>query len=412
NQARARLAAVALVALALGAVAGGAAMQRLMPATTDVPAANAPPAGTACAGKILYYRNPMGLPDTSPTPRKDNMGMDYIPVCEEAASAPGTVRISPERVQLLGVRTEAVARGKLVRPVRAFATVQFDERRQAVIAPKFGGWIEKLHVSATGDPVARGQILFEVYSPDLNVVQREFVGARARQQAAVVYEERMRNMDYPEPELERLRQGEAPSRVIAVPSQAAGTVVEKAAVEGMRFQAGERLFRIVDTSVMWVMAEIYEQDLGYVKVGDTARVVVNALPQQPVQGRIAYIYPAVGRENRTARLRIEVANPDGKLRAEMGATVEIAAPVADDGLSVPDSAVIDSGRRQIVLVDQGEGRFEPRAVKLGARGPGWVQVLDGVAAGEKVVTAATFLIDAESNLRAALAAFTPGGESK
>jgi Cu(I)/Ag(I) efflux system membrane fusion protein len=420
NRSRLSLAAVALTALALGALAGAAAMQRFMPTSANTAAVDSTPqaanAGTgpagACTGKVLYYRNPMGLPDTSPVPKKDNMGMDYIPVCEEEASAPGTVKISPERVQRLGVRTQAVAQGALMRQVRAFATVQFDERRQAVIAPKFGGWIEKLHVSATGDSVTRGQVLFEVYSPDLNVVQREFVAARARQQAAGVYEERMRNMDYPEPALERLRQGEAPARVIAFPSPAAGTVVEKTAVEGMRFQAGDRLFRIVDNSVMWVMAEIYEQDLGYVKVGDAARVTVNALPQQPLDGRVAYIYPSVGRENRTARLRIEVPNPDGRLRADMGATVEIAAPIAGDGLSVPDSAVIDSGRRQVVLVDKGDGRFEPRAVRLGARGPGWVQVLDGVAAREKVVVSATFLIDAESNLRAALAAFTAGGETK
>lgn len=410
--------AVALVALTAGAAAGGVATLNFAPGAGPSAGAPAPSAATgpapsgACAGKVLYYRNPMGLPDTSATPKKDNMGMDYIPVCEEEASAPGTVKVSIERVQRLGVRTQPVTRGRLVRDVRAFATMQFDERRQVVVAPKFGGWIEKLHVSATGDVVARGQPLFEVYSPDLNVLQREFANARGQQAPAGVYEERMRNMDYPEPELEKLRRGERPARVIAFPSPAAGTVVEKTAVEGMRFQAGDRLFRIVDTSVMWLIAEVYEQDLGYVKVGDAARVIVNALPQRPLQGRIAYIYPDVGRANRTARVRIEVANPNGLLRADMGATVEIEAPITDDGLSVPESAVIDSGRRQVVLVDKGEGRYEPRAVKIGARGPGWVQVVAGVFAGEKVVTSATFLIDAESNLRAALATFTAGGDEK
>ena len=186
------------------------------------------------------------------------------------------------------------------------------------------------------------------------------------------------------------------------------TVIEKIAVEGMRFQPGDALFRIVDTSSMWVMAEVYEQDLGLVKVGDAARVTVNAWPGQPIEGRVTFIYPTIGKESRTAKLRIEVANPDGRLRADMAATVEIATPLDGSRLAVPDSAVIDSGRRQVVLVERGEGRFEPRPVKLGARVPGWVQVLDGLAAGERVVTQATFLIDAESNIRAALAAFTAG----
>ncbi len=188
-----------------------------------------------------------------------------------------------------------------------------------------------------------------------------------------------------------------------------GTVVDKTAVEGLRFRAGESLFRIVDTSTMWVMAEVYEQDLAYVKVGDTARIAVNAFPQESLEGKVTFIYPAIGKDSRTARLRIEVANPDGRLRADMAATVEIASPIEGSQVAVPDSAVIDSGRRQVVLVELGEGRYAPRPVRLGARAPGWVQVLDGLQAGERVVTQATFLIDAESNIRAALAAF---GEAK
>jgi membrane fusion protein, copper/silver efflux system len=178
--------------------------------------------------------------------------------------------------------------------------------------------------------------------------------------------------------------------------------------EGGRFRAGETLFRIVDTSTMWVMAEVYEQDLGFVKVGDTAHIAVNAWPEQPFDGTVTFIYPSVGRDSRTARLRIEVANPDGRLRADMAATVEIMAPVGGSRVAIPESALIDTGRRQVVLVERGEGRYEPRPVKLGAHVPGWVQVTDGVKPGERVVTQATFLIDAESNIRAALAAFSAG----
>jgi Cu(I)/Ag(I) efflux system membrane fusion protein len=360
-------------------------------------------ADPACSGgKVKYYRNPMGTPDTSPVPKKDSMNMDYIPVCEdEAGDGPGTVKLSLDKVQRLGVRSEAVTERALSRTVRAFASLQFDERREFVVAPKFSGWIEKLFVNATGDVVARGQPLFEVYSPELNVLQQQWrLGGRSADAT-----DKLRYLAYPETALEKLRQGDPPSRTVTIPSPVAGTVVDKIAIEGMRFQPGETLFRIVDTSVMWVLAEVYEQDLGYVKVGDTAKVTVNAWPAQPFDGKVTFIYPSVGKESRTARLRIEVVNADGRLRADMAATVEIATPLDGSRLAVPDSAVIDSGRRQVVLVERGEGRYEPRPVKLGARVPGWVQVLDGLRPGERVVTQATFLIDAESNIRAALGAF-------
>jgi Cu(I)/Ag(I) efflux system membrane fusion protein len=399
----------ALLGLIVGAIGlswTDAVSQSAGPSLAQVPAVAA---SGACNGKpAKLYRNPMGAPDTSPVPKKDSMGMDYIPVCEdEAGEAAGTVKISLDKVQRLGVRSEEVRERALSRIVRAFASVQFDERKQFVVAPKFGGWIEKLLVNATGDVVTRGQPLFEVYSPELNVLQQEYLLARGIQGPQGVADNRLRNLDYPPAAFEKLRRGEAP-RVIAIPSPASGTVIEKMAVEGMRFQAGDTLYRIVDTSTMWVLAEIYEQDLAYVKVGDMAKVTVNTWPDRTFPGRVTFIYPSVGKESRTARLRIEVANPDGLLRADMAATVEIEAPVAGRWVAVPDSAIIDSGKRQIVLVERGEGKYQPRAVKLGARVPGYAQVLDGLKPGERVVTSATFLIDAESNLRAALSAFTAG----
>jgi Cu(I)/Ag(I) efflux system membrane fusion protein len=360
-------------------------------------------ADQACPGsKVKYYRNPMGTLDTSPAPKKDSMNMDYLPVCEDTAGdSPGTVTVSLDKVQRLGVRSEEVRERQLSRTVRAFATLQFDERRQFVVAPKFSGWIEKLYVNATGDVVTVGQKLFDVYSPELNVLQQQWrLGGRSADAT-----DKLRYLAYPETALERLRQGDPPSRTVTIPSPVAGTVVDKIAIEGMRFQPGETLFRIVDTSVMWVLAEVSEQDLAYVKVGDTAKVTVNAWPAQPFDGKVAFIYPTISKESRTARLRIEVANPDGTLRAEMAATAEITTPVDGSRIAVPEQAVIDSGRRQVVLVERGEGRYEPRPVKLGAHVPGWLQVLDGVTPGERVVTQATFLIDAESNIRAALAAF-------
>ena len=369
-------------------------------------AADAHAADPACAGgKVKYYRNPMGAPDTSPVPKKDSMNMEYIPVCEdEVGDGPGTVKIGFDKVQKLGVRSEVVGERKLSRLVRAFATLQFDERRQFVVAPKFSGWIEKLYVNATGDVVTAGEKLFDVYSPELNVLQQQWRIAGRSADAT----DKLRYLAYPEPALERLRQGDPPSRTVTIPSPDGGTVVDKIATEGMHFQPGETLFHIVDTSLMWAMAEVYEQDLAFVKVGDTARVTVNAWPTQPIAAKVTFIYPTIGKESRTARLRIEIANPDGRLRADMAATVEIASPLDGSQLAVPESAVIDSGRRQVVLVERGEGRYEPRPVRLGAHVPGWVQVLDGLKSGERVVTQATFLIDAESNLRSALAAFGTG----
>ena len=380
----------------------GAVLVALAATVLAAPASAADP---ACpGGKVKFYRDPMGGPATSPVPKKDSMNMDYIPVCEgEAEASPGAVQISPDKVQKLGVRSAVVGERNLSRTVRAFATLQFDERKQYVVAPRYSGWIEKLLVSATGDTVEKGQPLFEAYSPELAVLQQELRIA-GRGSYAV---DKLRNLDYPEAELKNLERGET-LRTVTVRSPTSGIVVQKNAVEGMRFGLGDSLFRIVDTSTMWVMAEVYEQDLAFVKVGDTARVTVNAWPDQPVDGRVAFIYPTVSRENRTAKLRIEVANPDGRLRADMAATVEIHAPVAGSRIAIPDSALIDSGRRQVVLVERGEGRYEPRPVKVGARVPGWVQIDDGLKPGERVVTQATFLIDAESNIRAALASFGAG----
>ncbi len=420
----AALLTITIAGVLVGLVMGGGTVTRWTDAASQpspggpsVAQAQATTASGPCNGKpAKYYRNPMGTPDTSPVPKKDSMNMDYIPVCEdEAGDSPGTVKINLDKVQRLGVRSEEVRERPLARTVRAFASIQYDERKQWVVAPKFGGWIEKLLVNATGDVVKRGQPLFEVYSPELNVLQQEFLLARNMQGPRGVADNRLRNLDYPEAEMEKLRRGEAPQRIIAIPAPSSGTVIEKMAVEGMRFQAGETLYRIVDTSTMWVLAEVYEQDLGFVKVGDMAKVTINAWPERSFAGKVTFIYPNVGKESRTGRLRIEVANPDGLIRADMAATVEIEAPLGGPALAVPESAIIDSGTRRVVLIERGEGKYEPRAVKLGARVPGFVQVLDGLKPGERVVTSATFLIDAESNLRAALGAFDQGerkGDSK
>ena len=390
-------------------------------------ASDSSPSSAASTGrKILYYRNPMGLADTSPVPKKDPMGMDYVPVYADEAEAArsGIVKISPVRVQQIGVRSEPVSRRDLVRPIRAVGTVQFDERRTFVVSTRFEGWIEKLLVNATGESVRRGQPLMQVYSPDLVLAQQEYAllsrsergDGRANSESAATRrllqgaEQRLRYLDFPSAEMERLKREAEAREIVTIPSPVSGTVIEKPALQGMRFMPGEPLYKIVDTSTIWLIAEVFEQDLANVAVGQPAKIVVKAYPDRSFAGRVAFIYPTVGEQTRTARVRIEIPNPGDLLKQEMYASVEIASPVGRrDVLVVPDSAVIDNGVRQVVLIDRGEGRFEPRPVRLGEKGDGYVEVRDGVAADERVVVSANFLIDAESNLKAALSGFG-GGE--
>jgi Cu(I)/Ag(I) efflux system membrane fusion protein len=399
--------------------------------TLAPPSAPSPPSPAAAAGgdrKILYYRNPMGLPDTSPVPKKDSMGMDYIPVYADEAGETGIVKINPERIQTLGVRTEAVTRRTMAHTVRAIGTVAADERRISVINPKFEGWIEKLHVNTTGQAVRRGEALLEVYSPDLVLAQREYLVARsafadmahadamARDNAKAIADAallRLKNWDISADQLARLQRNGFATRTLTLSAPIGGIVMEKTALEGLHFVAGDMLYRIVDLSAVWLMADVFEQDLAQIRPGQSATITVQAYPGRSFDGRVAFVYPTVNAQTRTAKVRIEVPNPDLLLKTDMYATVEITAPVDNATvLAVPDSAVLDTGTRQTVLVDRGEGRFEPRAIKPGARADGYVAVLEGVREGEKVVTGANFLIDAESNLRAALQAFTaPEGKS-
>jgi Cu(I)/Ag(I) efflux system membrane fusion protein len=218
---------------------------------------------------------------------------------------------------------------------------------------------------------------------------------------------RLRNLGVPESRILEVRQTGTNPRTIDWPSPASGTVIEKRVINGQRVVAGEELYRIADLSHVWVIADVAEGDLAEIKVGTHAAVTFRAYPMQPVEGKVTFIYPDLRPETRTARVRIELPNPDGRLKPDMYADVVFHAR-ADEApaIAVPTSAVIDSGMRQVVLVAKGEGRFEPRAVKLGRRGDGVVEVLDGVTSGEEVVTSATFLIDAESNLKAALQTFT------
>ena len=379
--------------------------------------------------EILYYRNPMGLPDTSPVPRKDAMGMDYVPVYEGEAESGGgraastgsrQVSISVEKVQKLGVKTERAALRLLDKTVRAVGKVEVDERHIHNIAPKFEGWIEKLHVKSTGEPVKKGQALFDVYSPELVSAQREYAIAlqgvaalkdadgdtrQSMQQLAEASLQRLRNWDISGQQVRDLAKSGTARRSLtfhAFHTPANGIVLEKKALEGMRFMPGEVLYQIADLSSVWVVADVFEQDIGMVQAGSKAQIKLNAYPDKPFEGVVSLVYPTLNAATRTVPVRMEIANPEGLIKPAMFASVEILVTGKGEALTVPVSAVIDSGTRQIVLVQLEPGRFDPRAVRLGSRGENYVEVLEGIAEGAQVVISANFLIDAESNLKAAL----------
>ena len=388
---------------------------RAVPAGADVsfddPAdvAAAPPADR----KIKYYRNPMGLPDVSPTPRKDSMGMDYIPVYEGEDSDEGSVKLSPGKIQRTGVKSEPATRRVIRTTIRAPGTIQLDERRVSVISMRAESYVQKVADVTTGAHVVKGQPLMEIYSPAVSSAAAEYIstlnskvtgggegpyGRGSRQ--------RLMNLDVPEAAIAAIEKGRNVPIGIEWTSPRDGIVLERNVTEGMRAQPGETLFRIADHRMVWAIIDVAERDLGAMAAGQRTIVRARSFPGREFAGKINVIYPQMTKETRTARVRVELPNPDLLLIHDMYVDAEIETGSAESVLAIPESAVLDSGSRQAVLVDKGEGRFEPREVKLGHRGEGFVEVREGLTEDDPVVTSANFLIDAESNLKAALQAFT------
>ena len=350
--------------------------------------------------RILYYRNPMGLPDTSPVPKKDSMGMDYLPVYEGESEEGNTVKMSPGKLQRTGVRSEKVGRRIVVRSVRVPGTVQVDERRVTVVSTRSDAFIDRVENVTTGDHVRKGQPLLQLYSPDIAAAAAQFVSNPGFEGAR----RRLENLNVPSDVINEIERTRKVPLSIGWSALRDGIVLERNAVEGMKSAAGEVLFRIADLSVVWIIADVPEHDLGGVKVGQPATMRIRSLPGHTFTGRIGLIYPQVSRATRTTRVRIEVPNPDNILLPDMYADVEVSAGEATPVVAVPDSAIIDSGTRQVVIVDLGDGRFRPQEVKSGSRGDGFVEIREGVGEGDRVVVTANFLIDADSNLKAALKA--------
>jgi membrane fusion protein, copper/silver efflux system len=366
--------------------------------------------------KIKYYRNPMGLPDTSPTPKKDSMGMDYIPVYEGEDSDDGSVKLSRGRIQRTGVKSEAAAKRVIRTMIRAPGTIQLDERRVSVIAMRSESFVLKVANITTGSHVIKGQPLMEVYSPAVSSAAAEYLATITSKTTSRDESygrgsrQRLMNLDVPEAAITAIEKTRNVPTSIEWTAPRDGIVLERNAIEGMRVQPGGVLFRIADHSMIWALIDVAERDLGAISIGQPATVKARSFPGREFLGKVEVIYPEINKETRTARIRVELSNPNLVLLHDMYVDAQIDTGSGEPVLSVPDSAVMDTGSSQAVFVDKGEGRFQPREVKLGHRGSGYVEVRQGLAEGEPVVVSANFLIDAESNLKAALKGFSEGAQ--
>jgi len=372
------------------------------------------------AAGATIYRVRSGHPPTS-TPT--------IAPAEHATAAAvatrGEVVIDPRRQQLIGIRTATASREPLMSSIRAVGTVHYAETRLSEINLKLDGWIRELFVDYTGQPIAKGQPLFTLYSPDLLATENEYLLAlktrdqlqnsqipEARERADQLVasaRQRLALWDLPESELHALENDRHARDVVTFYSPAAGIVLEKTALRGMHVTAGQTLYKIADLSAVWIEADVYERELPLIRIGGRARVTLDAYPGEHFDGRVVYVYPYVDEKTRTNTVRYEFANPNGRLKPGMFANVEIAVP-STRALTVPIDAVLDSGTEQLVFIAKGDGHFEPRPVKIGRRSGDRLEIVDGVKDGEQVATGAAFFLDSESQLRPSLQTYetSPG----
>jgi Cu(I)/Ag(I) efflux system membrane fusion protein len=364
--------------------------------TSDDPAATCP----KCGGmKLMVRPGPTGLPGGPPP--------GLVPV-----------EIGAERTQLMGMRTARVTRQRLAPQLRTVGFVSANESHLAIVAARFTGWVETLEVAQSGQRVEKGQVLATVYSPELLTAQQVYINAAkwadkqggSSASAAGTLDgdarKRLELLGIAREDIARVAQAGQPQLALPLRAPVAGYVAKKAALPGLYIQPGTELFQIADLSTVWVVADVYEHDMSRIRVGHSARLLLAAYPGEAFTGRVQFIYPAVNPESRTLQARMEFRNPGLRLKPGMYGDVVIALDAAE-GLAVPSDAVVDTGELQYVFLSRPGGRFEPRVVRLGARGEGKVQVLEGLAEGDAVVTSANFLVDSESRLRAAVEGFAP-----
>lgn len=397
------------------------------PAPVAPPAAPAAPAATTAAApkekrQIKYWVDPMDPTYVRDKPGKAPCGMDLVPVYEDAGAEAqaGVIAVSPATVQSMGVRTAKVEVRPLSHDTWTVGLVTIDERNLSTINTKVSGWVERLYVNATGDPVRRGQTLLSIYSPDLVSAQDEYLlalqnlktlekspypemvdGAR---RLAAASRRRLEYFDISPAQIEALKNSGQVKKHMNLASPVQGIVTKRMVTRGTYVQAGMPLLEVADLSTIWVDADIYQYELPWIKMGQKVEMNLQYLPGETFAGRIDYIYPYLKEASRTVRVRLKFPNPRLKLKPEMFSQVQIKSPVTKEAVVVPTEAVLDTGLKQHVFIALGGGRFEPREVKLGVYGNGnhYREVLSGLKGGEDIVTSAQFLLDSESRFREAV----------
>jgi Cu(I)/Ag(I) efflux system membrane fusion protein/cobalt-zinc-cadmium efflux system membrane fusion protein len=378
---------------------------------------------TEAGRKITHWRAPMDPTYISDTPGKSPMGMDLIPVYEdemEQTAPAGTIRIDPVFVQNMGVQSLPVARRDIPFTIRTVGILAYDDSATAWVNTKYEGWIENVYVNYVGEPVAKGQKLFEIYSPQLVTTQQEYLQAMdytarmehsaypdiAKRASSLLTSsrERLSYWDIADEQIAELETTREIRRTLAVVSPAGGLVVEKMddALEGMFVKAGMNLYKIVDLSTIWAQVDVFENQIPWLDIGRRATVELPYEPGKSVTGRIRYLHPSFDEETRTMKVSIELPNPGQRLRSGMYVTVTFDVPSAQGVLAVPEEALIHSGQRNVIIIDRGDGTFQVREVSLGVNGAGLWEVKEGLEEGDLVVVSAQFLIDSESNLQEAI----------
>ncbi|HKI61162.1 MAG TPA: efflux RND transporter periplasmic adaptor subunit [Mariprofundaceae bacterium] len=371
----------------------------------------------------LMWRNPMNPSVTSPTAAKDSMGMDYVPVCADndsgGRSPAGSVRIDPTVTQDIGVRLSTAVQKNLSRNITTVGRITFDETKLVTLHPKVDGWVDRLFVDKTGESVKQDTMLLSFYSPQLVSTQEEYLlaldnwqqlkdspytdirdGAKRLLDSSL---DRLRFFDVAEHQIRELQRTHKVRKNMHIHAPAAGVVTNIGVREGAHVTPQSEMYQIADLSRVWVLADLYEYEISWVKTGDEARLRIQSLPGRDFIGRITYIYPYLDPKTRTNKVRIEFDNADGLLKPDMFGDVTISASSIEPGIFVPRESVLVTGKRAHVFVQSEPGHFEPRTVRTGISADGLIEIMDGVKAGEQVVSSGQFLIDSESSIREAAA---------
>ena len=359
--------------------------------------------------KIKYWVAPMDPTFISDRPGKSPMGMDLVPVYEdeEKSEDPNAIVIDPAVVQNMGVRTARADRTTLFRHVRTIGEVEVGEDELSVVNLRFSGWVEQIYADKTGDPVEKGDILFDIYSPGLVSAQEEYLLALRMQGAksplARSARRKLELWDIEKSDIDSIARERRVRRALPIRAPRSGFVLKKSILEGARIQEGSDVYHIGDLSRIWVTAEVYEYDAPWVEVGQPAQMELTYEPGKVIEGKVAYIYPTLDKSSRTLMVRLEFENPDNRLKPGMFATIYIQFQRRDDVLVVPTEAIIHSGIRQLVFVTEDDGHFAPREITTGLVGDrDGTEVLSGLSEGDLVVVSGQFLLDSESQLNEAI----------